>query len=345
MLLVHIDTSALAMPGPAVTDKVGYERILKRLIWIVGGSSSAFTFTKSDTAASDLLEAGHFPLRADISEWIDLCEIEAEFDAKTITSLYRSILERTHSIVDVCRVECRSEGQVSLVPKLNDDALEVGLRALSRNAFSTASYILCFGEGYYLGLCSGIPDAVGNYSFSCDQVELTSKDSGQSTVSLDSNILCVEGWKDFLTADAFAIWKRAKSDSLLHLALFIKAMQVRKDAGVGLDVGEFFIGSEFFESLRANAASRDQPRSSVVFETCAKLLAGYPKYAESEFDKTRSSDGAEAYRTHITKHHDGLRLMYWKNGDVIEFANIGPKHELEIREGNIKEKYSVRYAL
>ena len=43
------------------------------------------------------------------------------------------------------------------------------------------------------------------------------------------------------------------------------------------------------------------------------------------------SDGAHAFRTHLTKKRAGLRLMLWKIPDgTIEFANVGDKDELAI---------------
>lgn len=48
----------------------------------------------------------------------------------------------------------------------------------------------------------------------------------------------------------------------------------------------------------------------------------------------RGGDRATAWRVHLTKAGLGLRLMIWRDGDVIEFANVGVKHALEIEEGD-----------
>ena len=82
------------------------------------------------------------------------------------------------------------------------------------------------------------------------------------------------------------------------------------------------------------------------------MLLGQPKSMASPFRVRPASkrgkwqpaerhDGARGFRTHITKSHEALRLMYWEPkplvgsyGPIVEFANIGPKHELVIEDGD-----------
>ena len=45
-----------------------------------------------------------------------------------------------------------------------------------------------------------------------------------------------------------------------------------------------------------------------------------------------------AFRTHINKSNEALRLMFWKlNDGRLEFANVGPKGEEEIQMGNPRD--------
>ena len=76
-----------------------------------------------------------------------------------------------------------------------------------------------------------------------------------------------------------------------------------------------------------------------LINTCAQIVLGCPKNELKPFRANPApsapqhvrADGALAFRTHLTKHGAGYRLMYWQRTDgVIEFANIGVKHELII---------------
>ena len=78
-------------------------------------------------------------------------------------------------------------------------------------------------------------------------------------------------------------------------------------------------------------------------ESCARIILGVPKNTLGEFKRktvsgklehrVRNSDGAKAYRTHITKKSEGFRLMLWILPDgTIELSNVGNKDELVIYE-------------
>jgi len=100
------------------------------------------------------------------------------------------------------------------------------------------------------------------------------------------------------------------------------------------EMKRFRVGAHFLESARRNGfASRLN-----AIDSCARIVLGLPKNsvepfrisADSAEQRTRA-DGGRAFRTHLTKDGPGYRLMYWELADgSIEFANIGPKHELAI---------------
>ena len=78
----------------------------------------------------------------------------------------------------------------------------------------------------------------------------------------------------------------------------------------------------------------------ILVDSCARLVINRPKSEVKPFrederpqsrQRRRPSDGALAFRTHLTEGKEGFRLMYWKVGDkCIEFTNVGPKWELKI---------------
>jgi hypothetical protein len=74
-----------------------------------------------------------------------------------------------------------------------------------------------------------------------------------------------------------------------------------------------------------------------LIESCARIVLDIPKHEVKPFYDRASgrqrvrSDGALAFRTHLTKRGVALRLMLWKMPDgTIEFANVGDKDELMI---------------
>jgi hypothetical protein len=94
--------------------------------------------------------------------------------------------------------------------------------------------------------------------------------------------------------------------------------------------------------------------ASSVRETCARIILRRPKYQvvpfltrpaskKGKWEQARRTDGARAYRTHIAKSHEALRLMYWdlrsisgdRPGSFIEFANVGARSELVILPGTV----------
>lgn len=80
---------------------------------------------------------------------------------------------------------------------------------------------------------------------------------------------------------------------------------------------------------------------SSTFDTLARIVAQSPTEAAqrlyklthtgSRIDVIRS-DGAVGWRIHVTKHGEGIRLMFWRLTDSsIEFANVGPKSDVNIQ--------------
>jgi len=104
-------------------------------------------------------------------------------------------------------------------------------------------------------------------------------------------------------------------------------------------VKTFRVGEQFLASARQNAFGSRTDLAMNLIESSARIAVGVPKHPVEEFreDERPSSaqrkraDGAVAWRTHLTKHGPGFRLMFWELRDgTIELANVGTKFELEI---------------
>lgn len=138
------------------------------------------------------------------------------------------------------------------------------------------------------------------------------------------------------TIGSVQLWARATSTVDVRDAINARVEDLlASGTGKREFVQEFCVGEHFLQSARRNGFGA---RLNVV-ESCARILLGVPKYSVEPFrvsedsteQRTRTADGAHAFRTHLTKDGPGYRLMFWElENKSIEFANVGPKGELVI---------------
>jgi hypothetical protein len=138
---------------------------------------------------------------------------------------------------------------------------------------------------------------------------------------------------------AYDLWASALNADDLTVSIAIGALALLKERGQfpGTVPFGFRIGSDFFDSIVRHQASGEQRYASLVAQICFALAANCFGGTDKPFGRlsaeVRDRDGAEGRRVHVTKAGVGLRLMYWRQGDKLEFANVGPKLELRISQG------------
>jgi hypothetical protein len=141
------------------------------------------------------------------------------------------------------------------------------------------------------------------------------------------------------------LWEYAEEETQIALAIRLAAIEIRRVGGCPSpehNCERFSIGPSFLHSLRAWEGDRQSKYAGSTLDGCARIVACMPKDQPSRLFKrsgskgkaenvVRSSDSAQAWRTHISMEHEAMRLMFWRKSDgSIEFANIGAKAELEI---------------
>jgi len=136
------------------------------------------------------------------------------------------------------------------------------------------------------------------------------------------------------------VWSTAAGSSEIKMAIRLKCRQRMLVLGTydGMDsIPGFFVGSSFFDSLARNQATEQGRYAEQTLDCCASAVLELPILEVKSFNKNpRKMDGAVPLRAHITSSGVGIRLMMWKRpatknqGEALEFANIGPKHEEEI---------------
>ncbi|HEX8902827.1 hypothetical protein [Vitreimonas sp.] len=328
-----------AIPGGSAGPSE-LEDILRRILWLTEHARHCpERVTRASNASQELYSRQEYPTRSELKAWLEICNLEHKYDAKTLTAVYTSLLEKTPSALRTHGAEVAETVDVEIAPALPSQKQQ--LAQLTANAFATVARLQKI-PGLLPTLCCGVPSVIGARNFSGKVRELTEDATGTrpSSEDIHASILCVGPdfhWPSHLSP--LHIWQSATSPAGIHLALSLAALQIRSESGLKERATKHFIGTGFIESLQRNQAHQSAKYSSATFEACAKIIAGCPKYDLANFNEVRSSDGAEAVRTHITKGGIALRLMCWRRADGIEFANVGPKGELMICHGDSENAF------
>lgn len=155
-------------------------------------------------------------------------------------------------------------------------------------------------------------------------------------LDLEESPITVKDMEDlYLTYSPRSLWRYAEDNIQIKFAIELMAKQLASVAKGAARFGLFSIGERFVESLAENGAYRTGPMAGVVLDTCAQVVAKTLTKKKVPFERNDEQiirdDGARAWRVHLTKGHEAMRLMYWELIDgTIELANIGPKNELRI---------------
>lgn len=180
---------------------------------------------------------------------------------------------------------------------------------------------------------------------SIDCIDPPVEPEGGKIDDFSSDVWTAASVEDFVSSLAGEdLWRHAKTKDEFAYAIRQAAFRIRVEQGCPnpeANCRAFTLGERFAETLRDKEAAGNGRFASNTLETCARIVAQLPKRECNRFykrgangrdqDVTREKDSAEAWRTHISSEREGMRLMYWERRDeVIEFANIGPKNELEI---------------
>ena len=148
-------------------------------------------------------------------------------------------------------------------------------------------------------------------------------------------------YAEFLdSADGESLYNAAQTEHDIKIAIFVAARRRRYAAGIDVSAfsAEYFsLGASFVTSLRRNQCQGGHKFGSAAFDAAADIVSGCsgrdenPFWSNENAGEAREYNGYKAYRTHISKKNEGMRLMFWKSGSGhIVLANVGPKSELQI---------------
>jgi hypothetical protein len=344
-LAVAIDAALIAVPSLAV-DVNEAESIIGRIIYwskIVRAEGPVRYLQLSDVAET-LAKANCFPSGPNIRALLELFELDHVYSSEDIRRSVNLLLEKTEAFSDVLGIEVIEFSNNFELPDLKRlYADEYLYESVVRLLLSSACATLVNASNVTFLVC-GLAQAprIIKYQSQIDDCVATMAVEGFCwPISVfNTSIKLVSSVDDLaLTVGSLSLWNMAASAAMIHLAVATRALEISMGSGTGATLAtipSFAIGSEFLTSAFACNGGPDGTHTEVIIDACARLIIGKPKNRVRSFGtKMRQRDGASAFRLHVTKRHEALRLMFWKTpGNVIEIANIGVKSEEIIENGD-----------
>ncbi|HEI9933571.1 hypothetical protein [Citrobacter freundii] len=143
--------------------------------------------------------------------------------------------------------------------------------------------------------------------------------------------------------NGYDFYKNADSIQSLKLAFYFGVLNYVSINNLKRSIswGDFDIGESFYKSLVDNQCAHTQKFSALLYDMVLRIICRKREDLDiNPFRKSKDSkeqivfEGLNGFRCHLTKHHEGLRLMFWVDPETrrLIFANVGPKMELVIAE-------------
>jgi len=310
-------------------------------------AGGCFRVIIGDDLVGALAEGGRYPYANPLRDALKAQELDEDFSAEDIVRLLHKTLQLGESYINTLGVSDLLVENLVIDPLANY-APECGaLRDVE------SSLLTFWAVGLEAGTVSE-GDVICYTSSDSDTISLSAEvtaidpegllQTQPEAFSLKRSLQVISARQSFpRLVNAELVWREANTNQDLAFALSVAAYKLHLDAG-GLESWRahcsFRLGEHFLASLEEVGALQGGHRAGVVFDACARVISGQPKYEISPFGANNREDGAKPCRMHITKKHEALRLMMWElPGGGYELANVGVKQEEEIRRGDPARAY------
>jgi hypothetical protein len=344
MINVCLDTALLSIPNFALNSDEA-EQEIERVFQFSSAVANHLPIACyiSEYCGDVLWSCGCGPDVGTVSDFLDLMSLDDVYSSNDVVRAYQTILDRASILSEIPQGEVLEFSEfasspiypVDLAPHdLVNESKRSALNSLSL-ARTGITLTACAWSGQGIGHSielSAVIDSVREVPGSLNPIAIGNVEGIIDLISVPSALVSEYGSK--------LIWNSASEERSLYFAIAAKAMLLVKANGGNMDssaLGSFKIGPRFISSLQDNQALGAGRYGSITHELCAQLVSGlcnrYQRPMGRPNQIIRGTDGARAMRVHLTDAHEGLRLMYWSTDSGIEFANVGPKMELEIESG------------
>jgi hypothetical protein len=278
----------------------------------------------------------------EIDQFVELMSLCHLFSARDLVLLYQALLDRSIRSDIACPIEVQHFSEFQATPTLPPELSPIDLTSETERVLSTLAAINRVDDGWHFG--SGLNGPANELEVTTTVHQATGPRHdvlAPFPATLVGAVRTLTSARELIAHRVSErVWQHADSPEQLHLAIMLGALDILQRTGAAPDpkaLKSFSIGPAFMESLSACQCGHSGRYSGAALDLCAQLVSNTCNRPIGPFGRPaqerRAYDGAAAWRVHLTKGHEGLRLMYWDSGDHIEFANIGVKHELVIVAG------------
>lgn len=338
--MILVDPASISIPNYATSAEEALE-LVNRLVHfsLVCSKCKQVMVLVSDFIEEELgLSGGGL---SEIRDFLDLMNLSYIFDARDVFNGIRVLQHQSTRLSDWDGWFQVEAAIVQITP-----ALPGGLEPSRLMDFTRANLLfvsLAGARGVRLYLTSSLVGAASAmYDLRAEELTVLDRNSLVEVALHEGPAFTISHFGDLVSGDhAYAVWAKANNERDLTVAIALGAMMTLKAAGLDYQAaGDFFlIGEDFLSSLQSNQALGSGRYSREVARICFELVAGVFAGTDKEFGAgsaiVRKRDGAVGRRVHVSKSGVALRLMYWRlSSGGVEFANVGPKHELLISLGD-----------
>jgi hypothetical protein len=358
MTCIVVDPYLILLPDPCTSSDQLDIYVEGLLNWSDAAFRKDIPIFISDACVNGLYQDAWIPFDGRLRNLLHKFGVD-NADEETINLVIKNIFERTPRLEDHLKIRNILFEEESVV--ISPDLFIKRLGENTSKALSETFALIGVGEQYLKSIQPECFFATNE----CNEIQENDKLTTAIEVHLielapNNNFMVNEadfpktinheltvcfGYNHVLTSmDVMEIWDGASSAVRVNDAINRMIILHRED-GLPPDRKEFrtySLGKRFLESIHAKNFNVRADWARLLVDSCARIILGIPKNDVEEFrederpqsaQRVRESDGALAWRTHLTKGNEGFRLMFWTTKDgVVEFANVGPKKELIIYE-------------
>lgn len=340
-----LEPAVLAMPALA-NDEQSITQSIATIIQLSEAlRASEFNICLLSEAESLLAQANLYPVSNSIRQSLANSGLSHVYTVEDIRRSLHSILQQSHRLEEISGIEFLIPADMQTVPDVLANREPFVLRESLEITLAHASLMT---EQYGR---SNVQALLADQHVRQD-IELRANISDIYTPidgpSERPNFCCLVALSDspasFLDQlDGDALWSIADSESEIFAAVCIKARSLRRSTGCPSpkqNCEGFSIGKRFVPSMKACQCGPNEKYGFATFETLARVVAKSPLEAPKRLYQLSSTghridvvreDGAIAWRLHVTKSGEGIRLMFWRRRDTsLEFANVGTKADVSI---------------
>jgi len=341
---ILVDPSALWLAHAGDTVESAENAITRALQWMKPNAIGPLQLYLSSRGVEALTDVNAFPAEPRFAEILKLLGLESVLNARTLAASVSRFLSTTPWIEDTVGLRDVAFQAIRVSPDLTMEISDAQLRKLSLETFGVAA--ICASEDKRHSLYA-FPRQNMPHGSALVETKVGIMEVGAAHVRMEESVdrrIEVLGdpsvWPAALCPHE--TWRNAENPEEFELAIWLAAKTMSDKSGIGLK--EFRVGTRFIECLRENSAAGKGPYAGSVLGKCAQTvllqssLEPKPFYVSAEAKaaiRQRARDRAKAWRLHVTKGHQALRLMYWELPDKqIEFATLGVKGEESIHDGD-----------